>query len=90
MSASKQLRQEAARLRGQIERQARIVRRRNHSLMNQGRRVARHPAALPVAFICGVLAGRLDLADIKHLASRLTNEASALDIVSGLVSSTLR
>lgn len=66
MSGRKQLRREAAQARGRIDRRACLVSQRVGSRVDQLRVLARNPAALPVAFACGILAGRLRPQDIRQ------------------------
>lgn len=78
MSRGKQLRQEAAQLRGLIDCRACLVRRHIDSLMHQVRVLARSPAALPIAFAGGILAERLHLFDIKYVYGFLISQVNPL------------
>lgn len=96
MSRRSQLRQEAAHLRGRIDRHACLVRQHVDSLMHQVCVLTCSPAALPVAFACGVLAGRVRLSGLKRAYGFLADQADpvkavkALQIVSGLIGSAVR
>lgn len=80
-------------MRGRIDRRAFIVRRRVDSLIHQVRALARGPAALPVAFVCGMLAGRMNGSGIKRaygFLAGLAGSARTLRIASSLIGSTIR
>lgn len=87
MSRCNQLRHEAAHLRGQIESRSGVIDQRVNSLMHQVRALARSPGALPVAFACGIVAGRLHLPDIKRIYGLLASQIRSLQIISSLISS---
>lgn len=85
MSRGKQLRQEAAQLRGRIDCRACIVRQRIDSLMQQIRTLARKPAALPIAFASGVLAERLHLSGIKYVYGLLISQLKTMQLISSII-----
>ncbi|KGK43392.1 hypothetical protein LH51_00290 [Nitrincola sp. A-D6] len=74
-------------MRGQIDCRAGVIHQRIDSLMYQLRTLARNPAALPVAFVCGILAARLHLPGIKRIYGLLAGQVKNLQIVSSLISS---
>jgi hypothetical protein len=87
------LRQEAAQLRGRIDRRAGLIRQGIDSLMHRVRALARSPAALPVAFICGILAERLRVPGIKFVygfLAGLAGQAKAMQIASSFIASSVR
>ncbi|ALP53577.1 hypothetical protein Tel_10770 [Candidatus Tenderia electrophaga] len=90
MSRCNQLRQEAAQARGRIDCRACLIRQRVDSLMHQARALARSPAALPVAFVCGILAERLHVPGIKCAYGFLAGKVKAMQIVSSLIDSPAR
>lgn len=90
MSRCSQLRQEAAQLRGRIDYRACLVRQHIDSLMYQVRALARSPAALPIAFVCGVLAERLYVTDIKCVSGFLAGQMKVMQVVSSLIGSPVR
>lgn len=61
MAKRKQLRREAAHLHGRIDRRARLIHRYRDRRAHQAWALARHPAALPIAFACGVLVERMNV-----------------------------
>jgi len=85
MSRCSQLRQEAVQVRGRIDRGAGVIHQRIDRLMHQVRVLARNPAALPVAFICGFLAERLPVPDIKHFYGLLAGQVNVMQIASLLI-----
>lgn len=87
MSRCKQLRQEAAQVRGRIDRRAWLVRQRLDSLMHGVRALARTPAALPLAFACGILVARLHVPGIKRAYRFLAGQMKAMQIASSLIGS---
>jgi len=90
VSRGKQLRQEAAQLRGRIDCRACLVRRHIDSLMHRVRALARSPAALPIAFVGGILAERLHVTDIKYSYGFLATQVKAAQIISSLIGSPVR
>lgn len=93
MSRRNRLRREAAQLRGRIDRGACLVRQRIGSLMYPIRVLARSPAALPVAFVCGLLTARLHMPGIKcayGLLAALAGQVNAIQIASSLIGSPVR
>ncbi|QEW07524.1 hypothetical protein [Nitrincola iocasae] len=74
-------------MRGQIDRRAGAIHQRIDSYLHQVRALARHPAALPVAFVCGILAERLNLPGIKRVYGFLTSQMKIMQIVSSLIGS---
>lgn len=83
-----QLRREATQLRGRIDRRTGRVRKCIDSRIDQARTLARNPAALPVAFVGGILAGRLDLPGTQRayrLLIGLMDPAKALQIVASFI-----
>ena len=87
MSRCNQLKQEAAQLRGQIDHRAGVICQRIESLKHQVRNFARSPAALPVAFACGILAGRLYLPGIKRIYGLLSGQLRSFQVISSLMGS---
>lgn len=88
-----QLRQEAAQVRGRIDRHACLIRRRIDDLLLRARALARSPAALPVAFVAGMLAGHVGLPGIRRAGGFLTSlmgPASALQAASSFISPSTR
>lgn len=77
-------------MRGRIDHHACLVRQRIDSLLHQVRALARSPAALPVAFVCGILAERLGVSDIKSAYGFLAGQVKAMQIVSSLIGSPAR
>lgn len=90
MSRCKQLRQDAAQLRGRIDCRACFIHQRIDSLMQQLRALARSPAALPVAFACGILAQRLHVPGIKYVYGLLISQLKTMQIISSLIGSPAR
>ncbi len=93
MSRRHQLRQDAAQVRGRIDHRAGFVRRRIDHLLCQAKALACSPAALPVAFLCGMLAGHLRVSGIKRayrLLTRLATQVKGLQIASSLAGSSIR
>jgi hypothetical protein len=90
----KQLRQEAAQVRGRIDRRAGAMHLRFDSLMFQVLTLARSPAALPVAFVCGVLIERVHAASpirgVYGSLAGLLSPAKALQIATSLMGSLFR
>lgn len=87
MSRRSELRHEATQVRGQIDNRADVLHRRIDQMMCEARALARSPAALPVAFLCGVLAGHMRVSGIKRayrLLSRPASQAKGLQIASSL------
>lgn len=85
MSRCNQLRQEAVQVRGRIDRGACVIHQRIDSLMHQVRALARSPAALPVAFVCGILAERLHVPGIKRFYGLLAGQVKVMQIASILI-----
>lgn len=90
MSRGNQLRQEAAQLSGRIDYRACLARQRINSLMHRIRAQARSPAALPIAFVGGVLAQRLYVSDIKYSYGFLASQMKAMQIISSLIGLPIR
>lgn len=65
MSRRTELKLRAALLRGDIDRRADIAHQRINSLVGRATQLAHSPAALPIAFVSGVLAERLGMPGIK-------------------------
>ena len=85
MSRRNQLRHEAARVRGQIDRRAGRVQQRVEHLMSEARALARGRFALPVAFVCGMLVGRAPVSGIDGIQGfliRLARQMRALYLAS--------
>lgn len=92
MSRRSQLKQEAAQLRGDIDRCTSLIHRRINGLMHQTMALARSPAALPVAFVSGVLAERVGVPGIKNAHQVLTSLASQIkagQVVSSYIRSSI-
>ena len=87
MSRCNQLRKEAAQLRGQIDQRTGVLGQRINSLKQQVRALARNPAALPVAFACGLLTARLHLPGIKRIYGLLAGQLRSFQVVSSLIGS---
>lgn len=90
MSRRSRLKHEAAQVRGRIDRRAGLVRQRAGNLVRQLGALVRSPAALPVAFFCGMLAGRLRVAGIKRayrLLEALVSQLKALRVAARLIGS---
>lgn len=88
-----QLKQEAAQLRGDIDHRAWLIHQSIDSLQCQASRLALNPAALPVAFVCGILAERWGMPAVKYaheLLTILAGQAKAKDLMSGLLGTSLR
>ena len=79
-----QIRKEAAQVRGRIELRASRLELPVANLMNQLRTLARHPAAMPVAFVCGILVERLRVTG-KCSCLFLAGQMKAMQIVSLLI-----
>ncbi len=93
MSKRTRLKHRAALLRGDIDRRADIAHQRIRNLVGRATRFAYSPAALPIAFVSGVLAGRLGMPGIKNardLLTTLAGNVKAEDIISGQVGSSTR
>lgn len=93
MFRRKQLRREAARVRGRMDRRAGLLRQRIDRLIHRVYDLARSPAALPVAFISGILAERLRPPGIKRaytILTALAGPSKALQIATTLIGSSLR
>ena len=87
MSRRKQLKQEAAQLRGRIDRDVTIIRQRIIKLMAELRSLARSPVALPVAFISGIVVDRLQIPGIKRLYGLMAGQLKTVQIVSSFIGS---
>lgn len=93
MSRRTELKQRAALLRGDIDRRADMAHQRIDSLVGRATRLAHSPAALPIAFVLGVLVERLGMPGIKNareLIATLAGNVNAEDIISGLVGASSR
>ncbi|HET8905050.1 MAG TPA: hypothetical protein VFN16_13730 [Saccharospirillum sp.] len=93
MFRRRQLKQEAAQLRGDIDRRACLVHQRIDSLKRETETLVRSPAALPVAFVAGILAERLGAPGIRNareFLSSLAGQVKADQIIAGLISSSIR
>ncbi|TDY01753.1 hypothetical protein [Thiohalophilus thiocyanatoxydans] len=77
-------------MRDRIDHRVCLVHQRTDSLVHQVRALARSPAALPVAFVFGILAERLDVSDIKGACGFLTGQANAMQIISSFIGSPAR
>lgn len=86
MSGRSQLRLEAAHLRGRIDRRACVVHQHIDSLMHQVRTLARSPAALPLAFVCGILFERLRIPGFRYSHGLLALPLQAMQIAYLIVS----
>lgn len=74
-------------MRGRIDRGAYLIRQRIDSLLHQVRALARSPAALPAAFVCGILAERLHVPGIKYAYGLLADQVKVMQIASSLIGS---
>lgn len=77
-------------MRGRIDRRACFIRQSIDSLMHRVRALARSPVALPVAFVCGILAERLRVPGIKcayGLLAGLAGQVKAIQIATSLIGS---
>lgn len=77
-------------MRGRIDYRACLVRQRIASLMHKVRAMARKPAALPVAFVCGIAAERLHVLDFKFAYGFLAGQVKAMQMVYSLTGSPIR
>jgi hypothetical protein len=84
------LRREAAQARDRIDRGACAIGRRIDRLKHRVRALARRPGALPVAFVCGILADRLHVPGIKYAYGLVADQVKAMQIASGLIGSSIR
>lgn len=77
---------------GRIDRRASFIRRRIDRLMHQVRALARHPAALPVAFACGILAERLLVPGKGSygLLAALAGQVKTMQLASSFIGSPVR
>lgn len=82
MGRRKQLKREAALAGGRIDVGARLVRLRLDGLMVQLRTIARSPAALPIAFMGGIVAERLRMPGIKSVYRQLVDQFKVLQVAS--------
>ncbi len=90
MAHRKQLKQEAAQLRDDLDRRTFLVQQRLEKSLQRATSLTRSPAALPIAFISGILAERWGMPGIKNAHALLTTLAGQIkteDIISGLMSS---
>lgn len=88
-----QLKQEAAQLRGDIDRRACLVHQRIDRLKHEAHALVRNPAALPVAFVAGILAERLGAPGIRNareFLSSIAGQVKADQIIAGLIKSSIR
>lgn len=93
MAGRNQLKQEAAQLRGDIDRRACLAHQSIDKLRSRASRLALSPAALPIAFVSGILAERWGMPAIKNahaLLTSLAGQGKAEDLISGLMGSSLR
>ncbi|MFN2349823.1 MAG: hypothetical protein ABR558_09680, partial [Thioalkalivibrio sp.] len=87
------LSKEAAQLRGRIDRRACRIRLRIDSLIDRVRALVRSPFALPIAFVSGMVAGRLHVSNIKWASGLLVGLASrvkAMQMATHLIGSAVR
>lgn len=77
-------------MRGRIDCRACLARQRVDSLMHRIRAKARSPAALPIAFVCGVLFERLFVPNIKGGYGFLAGQMKAMQIISSLIGLPIR
>lgn len=85
MSRRNELKKEAAQTRGLLDRRANVVYQRIDRLMNKTRALARHPAALPVAFVFGFVAGRLQMPGIQCAYGLLIGQVKAMQLAASLI-----
>lgn len=85
MSRCSQLRQEAAQVRDRIDHSACLLRQHLDNLMHKVRALARSPAALLVAFVCGIMAERLPVPGIKRFYGLLAGQVNVMQITSLLI-----
>lgn len=93
MFRRRQLKQEAAQLRGDIDRRASLVHQRIDNLKRETEALVRSPAALPVAFVAGILAERLGAPSIRNareLLSSLAGQVKADQVITSLIGSSIR
>ena len=93
MSRRKQLSKEAVHLRGRIDRRASRIHRRMDSLIHRLRTLVCSPFAMPIAFVSGMVAGRLRVSNIKWVAGLLVGLASrvkAMQMATRLIGSAVR
>lgn len=93
MLRRRQLKQEAARLRGDIDHRASLVHQRIDRLKRDTDGLIRSPAALPIAFVAGILAERLGTPGIRNareFLSSLAGPVKADQIIAGLINSSIR
>ncbi len=69
-------------MRGRIDRRTWLIRRRVDLLRKPLRALVRNPAALPAAFVCGLLAGRLSISSIYCAYGVLTSLVNQVKPVS--------
>lgn len=89
MSRCKQLRNEAAQVRGRIVWRTSLLHQHIDNLMQQIRTLARHPAAMPIAFVCGVLVERQRISG-RYSYLFMAGQMKAMQIVSFLIGSPVR
>lgn len=77
-------------MRGRIDCRACFIHQRIDSLIYRIRSLARRPAALPIAFVCGVLAERLFVRNIKCGYGFLAGQIKAMQIVYSLIGLPIR
>ncbi len=93
MVRRKELKQQAAQLRGDIDHRVYFVHEQIDRLIHQASSMALSPAALPVAFVSGILAERWGMFAIKNahtLLSSLSGQRKPEDMISGFIRSSLR
>ncbi|MBF0256394.1 MAG: hypothetical protein HQL47_08035 [Gammaproteobacteria bacterium] len=77
-------------MRGRIDRRGCLMQQGIDQLMQQLRALARSPAALPVAFVSGILVERLRLPGINCSYGLLAGQAKLIQLVSSLMGSPAR
>jgi hypothetical protein len=88
VSRRSRLKKEAALVRGRIDGGACLICHRIDCLMCQTQALVRHPAVLPLAFVCGMLVGRLRAPDIRcvcGILATLTSQLNAMRAASSLM-----
>lgn len=85
MSRRHELKKDAAQTRGILDRRAILVHQRLDRLTARTRALASHPAALPAAFVFGIVAGRLQMPGIKCAYGLLIGQVNALKLAVSLI-----
>jgi len=85
MSRRHELKKEAAQTRALLDRRTTLVHQRLDRLITKTRALAGHPAALPVAFVFGIVAGRLQMPGIKCAYGLLIGQVNGMKLAASLI-----